>query len=267
MNKKLGLKILLQNPFAVIMEGIRVQEQAYFKKKIVSEHQIEQLPTIDLLDLFPNLNETVDSYSFLTGTSLITDFILLKSLARKFEKCAYLEIGSWRGESLVNLNAVTSDLTSLTLSEAEMENFNFGADFIKVHGLFSNHIETITKVEHNSHTYDFSKLERKFDLIFIDGDHSFEGVLNDTKKTFSLRKDSKSIIVWHDYGFDTENVRYNTLKAILEGIPAEKHKNLYHVSNTMCAVYIEDLDLPTTQTRKPTFPNKKFTINVTAEKI
>lgn len=267
MNKKLGLKILLQNPLAVIMEGIRVRQQEYFRKKVVSTYNVEQLQTIDILDLFPNLNENINSYSFLVGTSLISDLILLKSLARRFENCAYLEIGSWRGESLANIDDVTNDCTSLTLSKAEMKALNFSDEFIKVHGIFSDHIKTITKIEHNSHTYDFNQLNKSFDLIFVDGDHSYEGILNDSRKVFPLRKNEKSIIVWHDYGFDTENVRHSTLKAILDGIPKNKHKNLYHISNTMCAVYIEDLNIPTTYTRFPSYPNKKFSLKVVAERL
>ncbi|MDE0471216.1 MAG: hypothetical protein OXH57_04695 [Ekhidna sp.] len=145
MNKKLGLKILLHNPIAVIIEGIRVREQAYFKTKLTSKYDIEQLPTINILDLFPDLNEEVDSYSFLNGTSLITDLVLLKLLAKKYDECAYIEIGSWRGESLVNASNVTKDCTSLTLSSDEMRRLNFGEDIIKIHGVFSNHIDTTIK--------------------------------------------------------------------------------------------------------------------------
>jgi hypothetical protein len=204
---------------------------------------------------------------FLVGTSLITDLILLKSLARRFENCAYLEIGSWRGESLVNISDVTLDCTSITLSKAEMKALNFSDEFIKAHGFYSNNIETITKIEHDSHTYDFNQLNKSFDLIFVDGDHSYEGVLNDSRKVFPLRKNDRSIIVWHDYGLDTENVRHSTLKAILDGIPKDKHKNLYHISKTMCAVYIEDLNIPTFPTRFPSYPNKRFLLKVVAERL
>lgn len=265
MNKKLGLKVLLQNPLAVITEGIRVQQQQYFKKKIKNEYNIDQLQTIDILDLIPNLNEKIDPYTFLTGTSLISDLVLLKSLARKFDNCAYFEIGSWRGESLANMSEVTNNLTSLTLSKEEMKELKFSDEFINIHGVFSDQFKEITKIEHNSHTFDFGTLDKTFDLIFVDGDHSYEGVLNDTKKVFPLRTNNKSIIVWHDYGFDTESVRYSTLKAILDGIPQDKHKNIYHVSNTICAVYIEDLNIKTSLTRFPSFPNKKFSVTVTAQ--
>lgn len=267
MNKKLGLKILLQNPFAVIIAGMRSREQDYFKKKTIKEHKITRLPTIDILDLVPNLNENIQSYSFLQGTSLITDFVLLKAMAKKNPSCSYLEIGSWRGESIVNVADITTDCTSVTLSANEMKELNFGEDFIKVHGVFSNHLDTIQKVEINSHTFDFNTLNKKFDLIFVDGDHSYEGVLNDTKKVFPLRKNENSVIVWHDYGFGTEDVRYSTLQAILDGIPKENHKNLYHVSNTMCAIYLENNNLETNTIKSPSFPNKKFNITISAEPL
>jgi hypothetical protein len=267
MSKTTKLKIFLQNPLAVLMNGVRIREQAYYKKKIISKYNIQQIPTIDLLDLFPDFNEEINSYSFLGGTSLITDMLLLKLLAKQYDNGAYLEIGSWRGESIVNVADVMPDCTSLTLSPDEMRSFNYSEDFVKVHGIFSHHVKSIKIIEHNSRTFDFSKLNKEFDLIFIDGDHTYEGVLNDTQKTFSLRKNEKSVIVWHDYGFDTENVRHNTLLGILDGIPKEKHGNLYHVSNTMCAIYIEGLNLPTTYTKFPSYPNKKFSLKVSASRI
>ncbi len=265
MNKRLGLKVLLQNPFAVLMEGVKVQEQEYFRKKLIKEYNIEQLPTISILDLFPDLDEEIQSYSFLSGTSLISDLVLLKSLAKKISGCAYLEIGSWRGESLVNVADVTEDCTSITLSGDEMKQLNFGEEFIKVHGVYSNHITSINRIEANSHSFDFNQLDKKFDLIFIDGDHSYEGVLNDTKKVFQLRKNNNSVIVWHDYGFHTENTRYTTLKAILDGVPKDKHKNLFHVSNTMCAVYMERIDLPIKFTNFPSYPDKRFSLKIKGE--
>ena len=83
-------------------------------------------------------------------------------------------------------------------------------------------------------------LDKKFDLIFVDGEHGFKAVKIDTRNVFALRKDANSNIVWHDYGYDTEDVRFEVLAAILSGIPKKEHSKLYHVSNTMCAVYLEN---------------------------
>lgn len=92
-----------------------------YQKQIKAKYGLEQLTTIDILDIFPDFNENLTTYSFLEGTSLVTDIMLLKSLARSFKKYSYLEIGSWRGESIANVAEVAENCTSITLSAAELK--------------------------------------------------------------------------------------------------------------------------------------------------
>lgn len=262
MDKLKKLKLLLKNPLRIINSGILAYMEKIYQNELIRTYDIDRLPTIDLLDLFPDLDEEIHTYSFLEGTALITDMILLKKLAARYNSCSYLEIGSWRGESLANISENASHITTINLPKEEMKKMNMKQEFIDLHGFFSKDIKNITEIYHNSKTYDFNNLDSKFDLIFIDGDHSYDGVLSDTKSTFQLRRNKNSIIVWHDYGFSTEKVRYSTLKAILDGIPSTCHKHLYHVSNTLCAVYFEDCDLPKKFTEFPSIPSKKFSVRV-----
>lgn len=267
MKKTEKLKLFVSHPWRLINSGLTVQKEEYYRIKNFETYGSEQLPTIDICELFPGFSETINNYTYLDGTSLPVDIMLLKSLARNFRNCAYLEIGSWRGESISNIYEVTADCTSVTLSEAEMKEKGKNAEYVKAHGIFSKNLQALKSIEHNSRTFDFGSLNKKFDLIFIDGDHSYEGVLNDTIKTMPLRRDSNSIIVWHDYGNSTEIVRHSVLAAILDGVPQESHKNLYHVSNTLCAVYIENRTFNTYYTRFPSIPDKIFTITLTSQKI
>lgn len=267
MGKLKDIKQFLKHPVEALLRKLNAQEELQFINLLIQDYKIDQLRTVDLLELFSDFEENLTTYSFLDGTSLITDIMLLKKLARNYPACNYLEIGSWRGESIINVSEVATHCTSISLSFHEMESMNLSKEFINVHGIFSKNAQNISEIFHNSRTFDFNKLGQKFDLIFIDGDHSYEGILNDTKKTFDLRKDATSVIVWHDYGYSTETVRHSVLKAIMDGIPAEKHKNLYHVSNTMCAVYIENASFSYYKTKFPTFPNKKFSIKLNTNKI
>jgi hypothetical protein len=255
---------LLKNPLKTINGGLMTFKEEIYLEKVRKNYGLLKLPTIDLLSLFPQFSETLEYYSFLEGTSLVTDLMLLKSLARRFTDCSYLEIGTWRGESIANISEVAADCLAITLPEEEMQ---LPIDKYSLSGFFSRNKKNITTIKTNSQKFDFNSLNKKFDLIFIDGDHSYEGVLSDTRKIFNLRKNDKSVIVWHDYGFSTEKVRHSVLAAVLDGVPRELHGNLYHISNTLCAAYIEHNNLDTFITDFPAFPDKNFTISVTAERI
>ncbi len=245
-----------------IKKGYEIEKKEYLKKK----YGYNQLPTIDILELFPNFNETVNNFSFLNGTSSVMDIALLKALAKRFENCQYLEIGSWRGESIANVAEIASHCSAITLSEDEMRAKELSEDFIDVHGFFSKNLKNISMYYHDSTTFDFSQLNETFDLIFIDGDHSYETIIKDTQNVLKLLKNENSIIVWHDYGYNSEVVRFSVLAGILDAIPKEYHQKLFHVSNSLCAIYFNWIG--TTKFIKfPEKPNKSFDINISAKSI
>ena len=237
-----------------------------FKKKILKKYPQTSLPVVDILDIIPKLNETIQPYSYLEGGSTAIDLVLLKSLAKQFKPCNYLEIGSWRGESVANIVETGADCTIINLSEDEMQAMKLPTGYIKQHHLYSKDLANIHFIHHNSHTFDYSSLNKKFDLIFVDGDHHYDSVKKDTQKVFNLLRDDNSIIVWHDYGKTPESIRYDVFAGILDGLPSSEHKNLYHVSNTLCAIYTKQ-KLNTQPLSYPTQPNKVFEINIKAKKL
>ena len=236
------------------------------------------LPVVDLLDLLPNLDETVAPYSFLEGQALPSDMALLKGLTRMTPECRYFEIGAWRGESIANVASVARECISLSLPEEELKQLGFTEDFIGQHYFYSGELENVRHIEHNSRTFDFSEFENRFDLVFVDGDHSQEGVAIDTKNVFQLLKDDQSAIVWHDYGFTPERVNWPVLAGILDGCPEDKQHSLYHVSNTLCAVYLNerkklpgriegDREVSSNTLGRFQTPNKTFEVKLAARRM
>jgi predicted O-methyltransferase YrrM len=270
MSKLAVLKALLANPKEVITQGYmamaRKKAEVNYEKIVADKYGINQFPTIDLLDLLPGLHETINYYSFLTDTSLITDIVMLKALAKRAGDCSYMEIGSFRGESITAVADVAKDCTSLTLSVDEMRAFNFDENHIKASGVYIKDRKNITSHYHNSLTFDFSKLNKKFDLIFVDGDHTHDAVVSDTRNVFKLLKDEISIIVWHDYAYYPGAVRHEVMSAILEGTPKEFHNNLYHVSNTMCAIFTRE-KVNAKRIGAQIVPNKVFKVEIEARKF
>lgn len=89
----------------------------------------------------------------------------------------------------------------------------------------------------DSHEFNFKNLSQSFDVILIDGDHSYDGIYNDTAKALACLKNEDSGIVWHDYAQYNEEPIPETLNAICKAVPESEQRYLYYVENTMCAIY------------------------------
>ncbi len=224
------------------------------------------LPVIDLLTLFPDFKEGISPYTFQEGSTLPTDIALLKGLAKSFENCSFFEIGTWRGETCANIASVAKECYTLNLSGDEMKAMGWPQAYIDLHGFFSKSIPSITHIEGNSRTFDFAGLNRRFDLVFIDGDHHYEMVKSDTERVFKHLVHDKTIVVWHDYGKSPESVRYEVLAGILDGTAPALHQSIFHISNTVCAVYLPSSTFPSNHIEWPSRPANVFKITLASER-
>ncbi len=209
-----------------------------WKDEVVRNYQLPHgLPCINIRQFLPQEGMEIDPYAFLDGGSLPTDIALLRSLSIRNKVKDYLEIGTWRGESVANVAATGACCVTINLPDEEMRRMGLDEDYIQMHRVFSENKPNILHIQGHSHQFDFSSLQRKFDMIFIDGDHHRSSILKDTQTAFTLLKDEHSIIVWHDYALSPETPRFEVLSGILAGCPIEYRNQLFHVSNTLCAIF------------------------------
>ena len=138
--------------------------------------------------------------------------------------------------------------------------------YADAHAEFSKILANVTHLQGNSQTFDFTPYYHQYELVFIDGDHHFEAVKKDTQTAFNLLRDDKSVIVWHDYGYDPETIRWSVLAAIWEGTPEGKRRYLYQVANTMGAVYFPE-DLPSETLTPHVMPKHYYEVNLRSVKL
>ncbi|GAB5538477.1 MAG: hypothetical protein Salg2KO_05800 [Salibacteraceae bacterium] len=243
-----------------------MEDGRYSAAYVSNTYGLTSLPSVNILDLVNGLDEQLNYYSYLPGTSLVVDIALLRALCRERSNCAYLEIGTWRGESIANMIDVTDERYAVTLSADDLKSRGLTDTDLKFHGFYIEPDMEVHEIFADSSKFDFGSLGKKFDVIFIDGDHSKQGVENDSRKVFPLLKNDDSVIVWHDYGWDTERVRYNTLAGILDGSPTWSHSNIYHVIGTKCAIFTKK-DLPTYQTKRHDLPSVNFEHRIVAKAV
>ena len=137
---------------------------------------------------------------------------------------------------------------------------------IESHRLFSKNLKNVTHLRGDSRSFDFGQLKKKFDLLFIDGDHHYDIVKSDTQNIFKHLVHAKSIVVWHDYGFHPDQVRYEVMAAILDGIGPERTGRVYHVAHTKSAIFT-GVDLPSKQADFPLVPEEYYLTEISRHKI
>ncbi len=222
----------MRNPWKLnlILDQNEEWEQ-YVRKK----YSTLSLPVIPLNSLIHN-TALVEPFAFLDGGSIPTDIALLRQLASDIPGCRYFEIGTWRGESIANVAAVSDVCYTLNLPDEELFRQINLENYVSSHRFFSKDLKNITHLSGDSGTYNYADLKLKFDLIFIDGDHHYEAIVKDTRNMLKYLCHPDSVVVWHDYAYTPESIRYETLAAILDACPAELHSRLFHVRNTNCAM-------------------------------
>lgn len=179
-------------------------------------------------------NNLVFQYGASSG---ILDYTFLKALMIKFDLKNYLEIGTFFGESIDAVADVAEKTYSISLpnetlgyffKERNMENFG---------RYFSYNKRNCIHFEEDSKTFNYSKINDNIDLVFIDGDHSYIGILVDTKKIFDFIDIENTFVVWHDFKYGKDN-RLDTIEAIKEGVPPNRLGNVFGVDNNVCGIYI-----------------------------
>lgn len=255
---------IAKNPW--LLNGI-IDDNSVWERKVIEKYGLKNgFPVVSLDALFPNFSEILHSFSFSGGGSLPTDIALLKSLCRLKSETTYFEIGTWRGESVRNVSEVAKECYTLNLSKEEIVQLTGSKKYADAHFFFSKNIPNVQQLFGNSKTYDFKGLNKKFDVIFIDGDHHYESIKKDTENVFQHLIKDDSVIVWHDYAFSPEKLRFETIQAILDGVPENLHQHLYFVANSMSAVFIKG-EFKTSEFQIHSNPVRTFEIQLKSVKI
>lgn len=109
------IKIIIKNPRVL---GYVYEHNDPTKNYIVKHYGLKDgLTTIDFLEILPEFKDTITHFTSLSHSSTVLDYGLLKGLSRKFKECRYLEIGTWYGESLVNVASIAKECVSISLSK------------------------------------------------------------------------------------------------------------------------------------------------------
>lgn len=261
----IAIPIFIKHFRALLKQLLFFSELQLGKDFVLNKLQEKPLQEIEIFDIIPSFKEEIEGATFSEGSSTAIDLAFIKSIVKSKQDCDYLEIGSFRGESLINVLPVCKTATSISLSPKEMAEMNIPADYIEADYCLVTPNEKLTRIQHNSLTFDYNSLNKKYDVIFIDGDHSTNGVKTDTKNAMKLLKDESSIIIWHDCSFSYSDIRFDVIQGIMLGTTDEQFNSFYRVRNTLCGIYKRNMK-PSAIQRNAQIPNKTFNVSIDLQK-
>jgi predicted O-methyltransferase YrrM len=192
-----------------------------------------KLPVAAAEDFGPSAGsiELPVSYPLLAGEDApLADLVFLLNLARGRQAKRILEVGTYRARTTcaLHLNCPNAEVISYdiqVLESAYRERIQKAANVQLRHASFSASAAELRR-------------ERPFDLIFVDGSHYFEHVLEDSRLALELMAPA-GIVVWHDYrpnDFYRNELRVPEALTILSA-----STQIFAVAETMCAVHARQI--------------------------
>lgn len=187
----------------------------------VSEHKHSKsikdpeklLPTIKIEEATDDSEPALDEVQHADGNVSEEELRCIAKLVKHYQPKTIFEIGTFDGRTTLNMamNAPDAEIITVDLPPEELHTTSFRikkADhsFIKKEtsgARFKGREEEkrIAQIYADSAKFDYSKYHSKVDMVFIDGAHTYEYVLSDTKNSRGLLRDGKGVLIWHDYGW------------------------------------------------------------------
>jgi len=178
---------------------------------------------------FPDYESSIDLYleDKIWGDTVPYTMVLLSALSKN--KTVF-EFGTFRGQTTYNLSKTSNQVYTFdfgsNISNEGYPEYEVGEVYKK------NNASNVTQLIGDSVKYDFSELYGKFDIIWLDGGHSYEVCKKDFETSLHLSKPhTTTIIAIDDYP------AWPGVKQAVEEIAESKH--LYFIPEIALIVYIQ----------------------------
>ena len=221
----------LINAWRKLRDGSRTGPVATALYRKIFDRGRLKLPVINAEELAPESGAIVYPvfYPLLAGEDApLPDMLFLLNLAKGRKAKRILEVGTYR--------ARTTCALQLNCPDAEIVSY----DIQMLDSLYRQSLRDKPKVQLRHASFSASanalRQEPPFDLIFVDGSHRFEDVVEDSRLALELLAPG-GIVVWHDY---RPNNYYTKELRVPEGLEIIRKEIAVHaVRHTMCAVHVK----------------------------
>ena len=198
-------------------QGTAIQAGVRYLQHKLAKQQPGLINQVEISSIVPDsVRETIleSPNANLDGNVSPDELRVICRLVKHFQPATILEIGTFDGRTTSNMAANSSEETRIFTLDLPPQELNQTALRLRTSDavfilkdqsgreFFHRQREgtMITQLYGDSADFDYSPYRNNIDLVFVDGSHSYEYVINDTEVALSLLRNGKGIILWHDYG-------------------------------------------------------------------
>ncbi|RED37983.1 methyltransferase family protein [Rhodopseudomonas thermotolerans] len=212
---------------------------ALIRKEVTFAHQVEtsRIRELYLGEIMPEALKVpvpLGAMNELTGHPNKADMMMVCAIAGAIKAKRIFEFGTHVGRTTFHLTAVNeeAEVTTLDIGDAAVNEYApYIGNFFKNTGKDGR----IRQIFANSFEFDPTPYRQQFDFVFVDADHSYEAVKNDTLKAFELLRPG-GVVMWHDYAPKSAGL----VQFIKEYTLAERP--LFRIRNTCLLLHIDGVD-------------------------
>ncbi len=207
------------------------------------------LPQLQVTELVPD-GESIHILqpAGIFGNVTPFELIVINKLVRALKPERIFEIGTFDGRTTLNMAAnaphsaivYTLDLPESEVASTELAIALGDERYIKKDASGSRfrgtmHEGTIRQLLGDSAKFDFSPYRGQIDLVFVDGAHSRDYVLNDSLRALEMLPEGGGVILWHDYGdWDGVTLALNELDS-----DHKDFRGIKHIAGTTIACLVK----------------------------
>jgi len=146
------------------------------------------------------------------GNISFEELLILVELLQACQPTTCFEIGTFDGRTTLNMAANTCDdaviytldlpreqigSTIFPLNPADLGVVEKETSGVRYRGMVEEY--KIQQLYGDSAAFDYAPYQGKIDFVFVDGSHTYEYVLSDSRSAITLLRNGKGTILWHDY--------------------------------------------------------------------
>jgi predicted O-methyltransferase YrrM len=201
--------LLRGTPQAALTDGIELHRaiDKYAEQMRFSDlHRQARIRDVHVVELFGLDIEKIEvpfgAIDEQTGKVNQAELLYVNAVAKFLKAKNIFEFGTYMGRTTYHLAAVAPDAKVTTLDLPE----DGGTKTWSCLGVCykgTDREPQITQLLQDAYKFDPEPYRRSMDFIYVDGDHSYAGVKNDTEKALQMLKPGGTVM-WHDYGASSD---------------------------------------------------------------